>query len=148
LAAAGLIAMVGCNTGTPGGPGADKAKEQAKESTLKKIEDKVVQPENTFTLSVPTLSTSLKQGETKVVAVGVHRGKNFDENVAVKFEALPEGVTIDPAAPTIKKGDKETKVNVKAAGDAALGEFSVKVIGHPDKGPDAANTLKLAVKKQ
>jgi len=148
LAAAALIAMVGCNTGTPGGPGADKAKEQAKESNLKKFENKIIEPADTFTVSVPTLSTSLKQGETKVVTLGVHRGKNFDENLAVKFEDLPQGVTIDPAAPTIKKGDAETKVSVKAADDAALGDFTIKVIGHPDKGPDASNTLKVTVKKK
>jgi hypothetical protein len=146
LAAAALIAMVGCNSGTPGGPGADKAKEQANESKLKKLEDKIIQPENTFTLSTPTLSTSLKQSESKVVTLGIHRGKNFDENVTLKFEDLSKGVTIEPATPTIKKGDTETKVSVKAADDAALGDFTVKVIGHPDKGPDSVNTLKLTVK--
>lgn len=103
------------------------------------------QGEDTFTLTVPTLATKLKQGENKVVSVGIKRGKNFDEDVALKFETLPKGLTIDPAAPTIKHGDTEAKVTVKAAGDAAVGDFTVTVKGHPEKGSDATQELKVTV---
>jgi uncharacterized membrane protein len=148
LAAAGLLVFVGCNTGTPGGPGADKAKASEKDSTLKKLEDKIVQPAETFSLKTPTLATKLKQGESKEITIGIKRGKNFDQDVTVKFDGVPTGVTIDPASPTIKKGDTEAKVMVKVADDAAVGDFTVKTIGKPGKGDEAANEFTLTVAKK
>jgi len=144
LAAAALIAFVGCNSGTPGGPGADKEKD--KKSKVERAEDRVRQAEDTFSLSVPTIK--LKQGESKGGTVGISRGKNLDEDVALKFDNLPKGVTIEPADAVIKHGDKEAKLTFKAADDAALGDFTVKVIGHPQKGGDATNELKLTVEKK
>jgi hypothetical protein len=142
---AGLIAVVavagfvGCDKGTPGGAGVTTTGDRGPH---------VGQAEDTFSLTVPTLSTHLKQGEAKVVAIGISRGKNFDGDVAVGFDNLPKGVTVDPAAPALKHGEKEVKVTVKAADDAALGDFAVKVVGHPAKGPDATNELKLTVEKK
>jgi hypothetical protein len=143
-----LVGIVGCNNGTPGGPGADKARKQEKESNAKKLRDKVSQPEDTFSLSVPTLGVKLKQGESKNVTIGITRGKNFDQDVTLKFEGLPKGVSADPASPAIKHGDKEAKVMFKAADDAALGDFNVTVIGHPTTGPDATSEFKLTVAKK
>jgi hypothetical protein len=146
LAAAALIALVGCNTGTTGGPGADKEKD--KKGRVEKAEDKVRQAEDTFNVSVPTFATKIKQGESKEATVGISRGKNFDEDVSLSFDNLPKGVTVEPADATIKHGDKEAKVTFKAADDAALGDFTVKVTGHPQKGGDATNDLKLTVQKK
>ena len=89
-----VIWTTGCNTGTPGGPGTEKDKEN--KSTLQKAEDMVIQPEGTYSLTTPFLATRIKQGESKEVAVGIRRGKNFDEDVAIKFDDVPQGVTIDP----------------------------------------------------
>ena len=146
LAAAALVALVGCNPGTTGGPGADKDKDT--KGRLEKAEDSVRQAEDTFNLSVPTFSTKITQGETKAVTIGISRGKNFDEDVALKFDDLPKGVTVEPSGPVIKHGDKEAKLTFKAADDAALGDFTVKVTGHPQKGKDATNELKLTVQKK
>jgi hypothetical protein len=146
---AALIGVLGCTGGgTPGGPGVDKAKKQEKDSQLKKAQDAVRQPEETFTLSVPTFATKIKQGEAKEVTIGIKRGKNFDQDVALKLEGVPKGVTAEPAAASIKKSEKEAKINFKAADDAALGDFTVKVIGHPEKGEDATNEFKLTVAKK
>jgi hypothetical protein len=134
----GLVAFTGCNKGTEGGPGATNPSNKSR----------IGQTEDTFSLTVPTFSTKLKQGESKVVDIGIKRGKNFDEDVALKFDNMPQGVTLDPASPVIKHGDKETKITVKAANDAAVGDFTVKVTGHPTKGADATNDLKLTVQKQ
>jgi hypothetical protein len=139
VAVVALLAFVGCDKGTPGGPGA---------SNPASHKGAINQAEDTFTLSVPTLSTTLKQGESKVVSLGVKRGKNFDEDVALKFEDLPKGVTVEPAAPAIKHGDSEAKVTIKAADDAALGDFTVKVVGHPTKGKEATHDLKITVSKK
>jgi hypothetical protein len=136
-AAAALFLLVGCNNGTPGGPGVDKNKPK-----------KVGQTEETFKLSLPETATKIKQGETKDVTIGIKRGKNIDEDVTIKFEDVPKGVTLDPSSPTIKHGDTEAKVNVKAADDAALGSFKVKVIGKPGKGEEARNDLDLTISKK
>jgi hypothetical protein len=146
---AALVGLLGCTGGgTPGGPGVDKAKKQEKDSQLKKAEDKLRQPEETFSLSVPILAVKVKQGEAKEVTIGIKRGKNFDEDVALKLEGVPTGVTAEPAAPSIKKSEKEAKINLKAADDAAVGDFTVKVIGHPTKGGDATNEFKVTVAKK
>jgi uncharacterized lipoprotein NlpE involved in copper resistance len=147
-AAVALIGLVGCNNGTPGGPGVDKAKSQEKESRTKRVEDSVRQAEDTFTLSVPTFSTKVKHGESKEVTIGIKRGKNFDQDVALKFDGLPSGVTADPPAPTIKSSETEAKINLKVADNASVGDFTVKVIGHPTKGEDATNELKLTIAKK
>jgi hypothetical protein len=146
LAAAALVAFVGCNNGTTGGPGADKDKDS--KSRLERAEDTVRQAEDTFSMSVPTFSTKIKQGESKEAAVGISRGKNFDEDVALSFGDLPKGVTVEPAKSTIKHGDKDAKFTFTAADDAALGDFTVKLTGHPQKGGDATNELKLTVQQK
>jgi len=108
----------------------------------------VGQAEETFTLSVPTLSVKIKQGETKTIDISEKRGKNFDQDVTLKFEGLPKGVTIEPAAPVIKHGDTDAQVKIRAADDAAVGDFTVRVIGHPTKGADATSDLKITVTKR
>jgi uncharacterized membrane protein len=134
-----VAAIAGCDRGTPGGPGASDT--PTKRPVVSTADD-------TFTLSVPTLATNIKQGETKAVTIGIRRGKNIGEDVSLKFEGMPKGVTIDPATPSIKAGDPEAKINLKAADDAALGDFTIKVTGHPAKGADAHNDLKITVEKK
>jgi len=143
MALAALVAVVGCNKGTTGGAGADKEKEN--KSKVDRLKEVVRQPEDSFKLTVPLLSVKVKQGESKEVTIGIKRGKNFDEDVALKLEGLPKGVTAEPAEPAIKHGDKDVKLTVKAADDASLGDFTVKLTGHPEKGGDATNEFKLTV---
>src|SRR5947209_5309313 len=134
------MSFSGCNTkSTPGGPGATKP--DTNKPTLG-------QTEETFSLSVPTLTTHIKQGETKSEAVSIKRGRNFDEDVTLKFENVPNGVTITPSSSTIKHGDTEAKITIKAADDAAVGDFTIKVTGHPGKGTDATSEFKLTVDKK
>ncbi len=104
--------------------------------------------DRTFNLSMPRLSTTLHQGETKEVAIGIERGTNFAGDVTFKFADGPEGVTIESASPIIKHGDTAAKVTLKATGDASLGDFTVKVTGHPAEGPDSTSELKITVAKK
>jgi uncharacterized membrane protein len=141
LLIAASVAFAGCNNNsTPGGPGA----------TSNRGDNKPVvgRADDTFTLDPPNLATKVKQGESKAVSIGIKRGKNFDQDVTLKFSDLPKGVTIDPASPVIKHGDTEVKLTVKAADDAALGDFAVKATGHPTKGSDASNELRITVDKK
>jgi uncharacterized protein YjbJ (UPF0337 family) len=136
LAIVTLAVISGCSQGKPGGPGTTDT------STAKPMYG---QTENTFNLSVPILSTSVQQGEQADVSVGIKRAKNFDEDVTLTFTDVPQGVTIDPASPEIKHGDTDAKFAVKATEEAALGEFKIKVTGHPSKGGDAEVEFKLTV---
>jgi hypothetical protein len=132
-----VVALVGCGgKDRAGGPGATNPTGK---------QPLYGQADNTFNLTAP--STSLKQGETKAISIGIKRGTNFQEDVTLKFADVPQGVTIDPASPVIKHGETETKVTLKAAADASLGDFTIKVIGHPTKGADASHELKITVAK-
>ncbi len=134
-----LVILTGCNQGTSGGPGAaGPASEQA---TADKTDE-------TFSLDVPMLSTKLNQGETATIPIGIKRGRNMEGDVALEFTGLPEGVTVEPANPSIKRENTEAKLTLSAADDASLGDFTVKVMGHPTKGADASNVLKITVAKQ
>ncbi len=129
------VALVGCNgKDTPGGPGATNPTGK---------QPLYGQADNTFNLSAP--STTLKQGETKTIAIGIKRGTNFQDDVTLQFADEPQGVTLDPPSPVIKHGDKETEVTLKAAADASLGDFKVKVTGHPTTGGDGSTEMKIAV---
>ena len=133
-----LVALVGCGgKDRAGGPGATNPTGK---------QPLYGQADNTFNLTAP--STSLKQGETKAVSIGIKRDKTFDQDVTLQFADLPKGVTLDPASSVIKHGDTEAKLTFKAADDASLGNFGVKVMGHPTKGADAATELKLTVAKK
>jgi hypothetical protein len=135
LLVVGVAALAGCDgKDTPGGPGATNATGK---------QPLYGQADNTFDLKAP--STSLAQGETKTVAIGIKRGTNFQGDVTLKFKDVPEGVTLSPTSPVIKHGDKETEVTLKAAADASQGKFTIKVSGHPTTGPDGAAELTLAV---
>jgi uncharacterized membrane protein len=107
-----------------------------------------VAPKDTFALGTSFLSPTLKQGEAKTVAISIKRDKAFDQDVTLSFADLPAGVTVEPAAPAIKYGDAETKVTLKAADDASLGTFTVKMTGHPTAGADATHEFKFTVAKK
>src|SRR6185503_658031 len=77
---------------------------------------------DSFTLSMPLLSTSLKQGETKTVLIGIKGDKSFDQDVALKFGQMPTGVTVDSISTIIKHGDEEAQFTLTGADDAALGD--------------------------
>lgn len=140
LLAAALVVAAGCESkSTPGGPGATRATDR---------NPPVGQADETFTLDVPNVATTIKQGEAKQVGIDIRRGTNFGEDVALSFEGVPKGVTIDPAGPAIKKADTGAKFTVKAADDAALGDFTIKVKGTPTKGASATNEFKITVEKK
>jgi hypothetical protein len=134
-----LVALTGCNLGSRGGPGVTDPNTK---------EPMIGAAPGTFNLRVPVLATSLKQGETKATSIGIVRGANFEENVTLSFSALPKGVTFEPDAPVIQRGDEEAKFTITAAEDAALGDFTVLVTGEPTKGSNAVNHFKIAVDKK
>lgn len=140
LFAAALITVVGCESkSTTGGPGATRTTDR---------QASVGQSNETFTLDVPNLATTVKQGEAKQIGIDIRRGTNFGEDVTLSFDNLPKGVTIDPPSPSIKKGETGAKFNVRAAEEAALGDFTVKAKGTPTKGAPAMSEFKLTVERK
>lgn len=132
-----LITAMGCNQGTSGGPGATDPPSKAPLTG---------QTEDTFSLTIPAVQ--LAQNESKTVIVGINRGKNFSEDVSLNLAGMPTGVTMDPATALIKRGDTDASLTLRAAGDAALGDFTVKVIGRPTRGADAVTEMSVTIVKQ
>lgn len=128
----GLL-LGGCSQGTPGGPGVSAAAPS------------YGQAENTFNLSVPRMATTVQQGEVFETNIGIKRGVNFDQDVALSFSNLPEGISIEPAEPKILKGKSETKVKFVATEAASTGSFQLKLTGHPPVGGDAEVDFSLSV---
>lgn len=156
-----VVAIVGCNQTPPGGPGADKDKNKptgtgtgptgTKTDTAKRDTngDKTVgTPDNAFKLSLPATGTTIKQGEKETVTIGISRGKNFDQDVKLDFSGAPDGVKITPADGTLKASEKDEKVTIDAAKDAALGDHTITVKGTPAKSGEATTgSFKITVKK-
>jgi hypothetical protein len=142
-----LVCALGCNSSPPGGPNASKP--DANKSLSEKAHDAGIgTAENTFRISLPTLETGLKQGETKAVKISISRGKNFDQDVNLALSGLPKGVTATPASPVIKASDKEIDVSFVADKDAAVGNHTVHVTATPAKdGAATSADLKIEVKK-
>lgn len=130
---AAFAASVGCTQGKPGGPGTGG--------------DAPVygQTENTFNLSVPMLSSKLQQGSEMPATIGIKRAKNFDDDVSLQFSDIPQGVTIEPNNPVIKRGSADAPFVVKASDQAIVGDYQIKVVGKPSKGGDAQIDFKLSV---
>ncbi len=143
LATAGLLTLAGC-TGTPGGPGVPSTA-----GTGSSPKFQIGPEENTFRISAgPIFGEGIKQGEQKVDSISISRGKNFDQDVTLKFENVPSGVSVSPASPVIKKSENKVEITLKATDEAALGTHTIKVLGHPSTGADATADLKVTVHKK
>ena len=146
-----LAVAVGCTESSSEGPQAvaPRESEQPNES-VKVVANKPVagEADNTFSLSMPFESVALTQGEEKAVRIGINRGENFREEVEIKLSSLPSGVTVEAAEPTITRGSTGVTLMLKAASDAALGDFTAEVTGHTvSSGADFSKEIKLTVSK-
>jgi len=138
LSAACLALVLGCDSKSPpGGPKANQAKNETHVGTA----------DETFKLGVPMTETNLNQGETKKVNISMTRGKNFDQDVDVKFTDVPKGVTVEPMSGTLKASDKEWQGSVTASPEAALGHHEITVTATPKTGAATTTKFKIEVKK-
>jgi uncharacterized membrane protein len=133
VTALALGALVGCNQSPPGGSPRSAGG----------------QTSTSFKIEAPAMATSLKQGDTQEVKLKVDRGKDFKQDVKLKVEVLGEakGISVDPAEPVVKAGDKEDlKIKVTAAKDAAIGDHTLRITGVPESGVTAPVEVKVTVK--
>jgi len=138
--ALGLALVVGCESKSPpGGPNAPHAKSPSGPV--------VGTADNTFRLKVPATEMSIKQGETKELSIGLDRGTGFNQDVELRFENLPPGVTVTPSSGNLPASEKEPwKVMVSAAANAALGHQKITVVGKPTTGDSTSTTVNIEVK--
>lgn len=139
LAIGAAVAFYGCDTSTSGGPGTTEG--ESEQSIMG-------QTDNTFSLDLPMMAAGLEQGEQERVAIGIHRGTNFAQDVSLKFSNVPEGIHILPEVPVISRADEEVELTIHAAENAAIGDFTVQISGHPETGADATAELSITVSKR
>jgi uncharacterized membrane protein len=134
VAALALAALVGCNQSPPGGSPPSAGGQRS----------------TSFKLKGPDLATTVKQGDTQEVKLTVDRGKDFKEDVKLRI-AVPDdakGLTVDPADPVVKAGDKENlTIKVHAAKDATIGEHTLHITGVPEAGLATPVDVKVSVKE-
>ena len=132
------VSLVGCGRGTPGGPGATKKVETTTDpntgETKSKVSTTAVDSDATFKLKPPITSVNVKRGEKIETSMGISRGSKFDQDVALHFDNMPKGVSIEPASPQLRKGTDEAKFFIAAAKDAEPGSYTVKSSGRPGTG--------------
>lgn len=149
-----MFVAVGCNESTPERSKATATAEKPAQpvtTVQKPVVEKPIagEADKTFSLSVPFESVALAQGEEKSVLIGINRGENFREEVAIEVSGLPAGVTLATTDPLISHGSTDATLKFKAAGDAALGDFTVKVTGHTaSSGADFTKEFKMTVAKK
>lgn len=144
-----FVLLVGCNVNTPGGPGISEVPNVSgvSNTTTAEYKPSLGVPDEAFSLSVPASSIRLTAGQSARVAVGINRGRNFQENVTLAISGLPEGVSVQPEAPMIKAGDPETPLDFHADANAETGDFKITVIGHPSTGADARSETTLTISR-
>ena len=147
-----LLATVGCTWNSSKDPKATApaARKQSGEP-VKTVAKKPIAGEaaGTFSLSVPFESVALTQGGEQDVLIGINRGENFGEEVAINVSGLPAGVTMETVDPVITPGSTGVTLTLKAADDATLGDFTVKVTGHTaSSGADFTQEFKITVTQE
>ena len=131
-----LAVSFGCNPNSksaPGGPGATGTGKPARDDS--------------FTLKVPSTTTTLKQGEAKDITITVSRGKDFKQDVKLSATSEGQGVTVTPNPAELKASDSITdlKFHVEAVRDAAIGEHKVTVKATPQTGLPTEATFNVKV---
>jgi uncharacterized membrane protein len=127
LAALAGILVVGCNKSPEGG----------EEGTS-----------NTFSISAPTMSTTIKQGDKQSVKITLNRNKDFKQNVKLSAKSADEKVKPDFAKDMIAMSDPaEVVLTIDVAKDTPTGDHTIHVTGTPDGGKPTSVDVKIKVDK-
>lgn len=103
---------------------------------------------STFTLSAPTLSTTIKQDNKESVKLTVGRGSDFKKAISFDVKA-PDKIKAELSKTTLAPSDPgELMLNITVAKDAPLGDQTIHVTGTPEGGGTAtAVDVKIKVEK-
>jgi hypothetical protein len=152
LCVAGLVACTGCNnTSGTGGRTSGATHREGGGTTSTTTTTSGKNEEFKLTGPVELTPITVKQGEMKEIDIGISR-TNFKDNVAVT--ATVEGATDGKVKAELKdkvfKGsepkDKKIAMNVSAADDAKVGDYTIDVTGKPEAGAATAEPLKVKIK--
>jgi uncharacterized membrane protein len=128
VAVVALLVVVGCDTkgkiDTNGGPTAAAA----------------------FSIKAPATMPEVKPGEKQDVKLAIERGKDFKDEMTLKFEA-PKGVSVEPETKAVPATEKEIAVKVAAAADAPEGKQTVTITATPKTGKVVTAKFDVNVKK-
>jgi uncharacterized membrane protein len=151
-----VVAFAGCSQeSTPGGPGASNqtrtttstttTPSSAKSVTTTANKPIIPNKNNTFTLKVPEMTTTVNQGKKEDVTISISRGSEFKQSVKVQFRA-PKGVTITPSEAMIPAGQDKVTVSIQATNDAPAGKGNIEVTAIPESGKSVALEMPVHVK--
>jgi uncharacterized membrane protein len=137
-----IFAVAACPTGCTktteeGGPG---AVQNESNTSNRDTENE----DQTFTLSLPRLKTSIEQGGEETVKIDVNLGDEFRQEVTISVEP-PEGLSVAPKTARVTAETDEVSVVVKADPDAALGRKEINVVGKPAEGKSVTGTIEVEI---
>ena len=154
-----VMAVAGCTQeSAPGGPGVSTQSHTSTSTspspsgsamsttTTTAHKPVVMDKNNTFTLEVPKITTSVNRGKKEDVTISISRGSEFKESVKLQFHA-PKGVTVTPAEPVIQAGQDKVTITIQATGDAPAGKANIDVTAVPQTGKSVSLQMPLEVKQ-
>ena len=98
-----------------------------------------------FKIAVPNFDLKVVQGETQSVTVSIVRDKFFKRDVALEIRAS-NGISVDPTAFTVyASAVPEVHLRVRAARDAAIGEYRIYLKGTPESGEPTSTSFAVKV---
>ena len=98
-----------------------------------------------FKIAVPTFNIEIKQGETQSVTVSVERGESFKQDVKLAIKTT-KGISIEPTDVMVKASDTpDVQIMITVPKVAALGVYSVSVIGTPKTGEATSTEFNVKV---
>jgi hypothetical protein len=101
-----------------------------------------------FRVEVPTFATTIKQGETRSIAISLDREYYFKQDITLKFStsSANKGLSIEPATTVIKASERPSiQIRVTASTDAALGEYSIRAMGTPVTGEPTSTAFNVKI---
>lgn len=101
---------------------------------------------NTFTITAPTISTTIKQDNAESVKLTLNRGSNFKQRVRLAVTSPTDKVKGELNKTDLAAADPgEVVLKVTVAEDAPLGEHILKVTGTPEGGTPTSVDVKIKV---
>lgn len=98
-----------------------------------------------FRISTPTFDVNVKQGETQNVTISLQRGEHFKRDVALDIRPS-KGISVHPTNILVRGSDHpDVQLQIAAARDANLGEYSVYIKGTPATGESTSTEFKVHV---
>lgn len=127
LAAIAAFAAVGCNHSPEGG---------------------TPNTSSSFTISAPTLTTTIKQDNKESIKLTLNRGSGFKQAVKMSAAAPDSKIKVEFNKDVVAPSDSSDVVmTVSAAKDAPLGDLVIKVTGTPEGGTPASVDVKIKIEK-